>query len=98
MLRLPSLIPEVTSPSSGLLLASRIRTVTSWSLWFAGCETDQNGYKLELMVPGCEIEQAEEFLNAGLRKTALGFSEFEGFEGKFIPKRRFKERHKFEVK
>ena len=52
----------------------------------AGCETDPNGYKLELLVAGCEIEQSEEFLNAGLRKTALGFSEFEGFEGKFIPK------------
>ena len=52
----------------------------------AGCETDPNGYKLELLVAGCEIEQSEEFLIAGLRKTALGFSEFEGFEGKFIPK------------
>ena len=63
----------------------------------AGCETDQNGYKLEPLVAGCEIEQPGEFLIAGLRKTALVFSECEGFEGKFIQKRRFKERHKFEV-
>ena len=48
--------------------------------WFAACESDQNGYKLG------EIDQPGKFLIAGLRKTALVFSEFEGFDGKLIQK------------
>ena len=56
--------------------------------WFAACEFDQHGYKLESLVAGCEIDQPGKFLVAGLRETALVFSEFEGFEGKltlFLP-------------
>ena len=50
------------------------------------CESDQHGDKLESLVAGCEIDQPGKFLIAGLRKTALVFSEFEGFEGKLIQK------------
>ena len=57
-----------------------------FEFWFAACEFDLNGYKLEHLVAGCEIDQPGKFPIAGLRKNALVFSEFEGFEEKLIQK------------